>query len=75
MMGKHKQREEEGKIARKMVRVEKFTVVNKAYKFNPNWLKVFGWLLYDAKNMKMFCKFCKAAPSAMAGSSVYNGEP
>ena len=68
-------REEEEEIARKKVRVEKVTVVDKVYKFNPDWLKDFGWLLYDAKNMKMFCKFCKEAPSAMAGSSVYNGEP
>ena len=68
-------REEEEEIARKKVRVEKVTVVDKVYKFDPDWLKDFGWLLYDAENMKMFCKFCKEAPSAMAGSSVYNGEP
>ena len=42
----------------------------------PDWLKDFGWLVYDAKNMKMFCTFCKEAPSAMAGSSLFiTGNP
>ncbi|XP_056461740.1 uncharacterized protein LOC130401795 [Gadus chalcogrammus] len=69
-------REEEEEIARKKVRVEKVTVVDKVYKFNPDWLKDFGGLLYDAENMKMFCTFCKEAPSAMAGSSLFRtGNP
>ena len=78
MMGKHKQTEERKRKKSPGRRLEwkvKVTVVDKVYKFNPDWLKDFGWLLYDAENMKMFCKFCKEAPSAMAGSSVYNGEP
>ena len=42
----------------------------------PDWLKDFRWLVYDAKNMKMFCTFCKEAPSAMAGSSLFiTGNP
>ena len=72
----NREREEEEEIARKKVRVEKVTVVDKVYKFNPDWLKDFGWLLYDAENMKMFCTFCKEAPSAMAGSSLFRtGNP
>ncbi|CAL8277020.1 unnamed protein product [Boreogadus saida] len=55
MMGKHKKEEEE-EIARKKVRVEKVTVVDKVYKFNPDWLKDFGWR-DEAENMKMFCTF------------------
>ena len=59
-----------------MEKVNAVTVVDKVYKFTPDWLKDFGWLVYDAKNMKMFCTFCKEAPLAMAGSSLFiTGNP
>lgn len=46
------------------------------YKFNPVWLRDFGWLEYDANTKEMFCTFCRAAPSAISGSSLFvTGNP
>ena len=30
----------------------------KTYRFNPQWLKTFNWLVYDQFKKSMFCKYC-----------------
>ncbi|CAL8256124.1 unnamed protein product [Boreogadus saida] len=30
----------------------------KTYRFNPQWLKTFNWLVYDQSKKSMFCKYC-----------------
>lgn len=57
--------------------VKKKTKTNeKVYKFNPDWLKDFKWLEYQASTKLMFRKFCKEAPPSLAGSSLFiSGNP
>ncbi|CAL8266926.1 unnamed protein product [Boreogadus saida] len=52
----------------------------KTYRFNPQWLKTFNWLVYDQSKKSMFCKYCledlfekkKKASHWLLGTSVFN---
>ncbi len=43
----------------------------KTYRFNPQWLKDFPWLVYDQAKKAMFCKYCMEAGETLAGRTPY----
>lgn len=43
----------------------------KTYRFNPQWLKDFPWLVFDQTRKAMFCKYCVEAGEALLGKTPY----
>ena len=47
------------------------SVSAKKYRFNPQWLKTFDWLVYDQSKKSMFCKYCLEAGERTSGKTPY----